>query len=468
MSAFVRPWTGGSEILGRSYCNNYAQVDLGFPGGFREDSGEGRPGRPEPQKGRKKMPAMPNPSTSDFVEEVELQGHIIDSLLLPKVLDEILTRGGSYVLKDIRIGQRQDDPSYARIEVRAASSGALHEILDLIHDHGAVPTTAQDCTAVAADVDGAFPENFYSTTNHRTQVRLHGEWIDVEDQEMDCGIILDPEGGAARCIPMAPVRKGDLIVVGRKGLRVFPGEATARHNLFEFMASPVSSEKPKGVTVREIAAAMRRTREGGDKILAVLGPAVVHTGSVEHICRLIRADYLHILFAGNALATHDIEQALYGTSLGVSLDRGLPAEEGHEHHLRAINTIRRRGGIRNAVAQGVLKSGIMYECIRHQIPFVLAGSIRDDGPLPEVVTDVLEAQQQMRDLIRGVGFCLMVATALHSIATGNLLPAWVKVACVDINPATVTKLSDRGSTQTVGIVTDAEPFLRALVNELGI
>jgi lysine-ketoglutarate reductase/saccharopine dehydrogenase-like protein (TIGR00300 family) len=232
------------------------------------------------------------------------------------------------------------------------------------------------------------------------------------------------------------------------------------------MASPVSSEKPKGVTVREIAATMRRTRESGDKILAVLGPAVVHTGSVEHICYLIRNGYLNVLFAGNALATHDIEQALYGTSLGVSLDRGLPAEEGHEHHLRAINTIRRLGSIKNAVAKGVLKTGIMYECVKHNVPFVLAGSIRDDGPMPDVITDALEAQQKMRDLIRGVGFCLMIATALHSIATGNLLPAWVKVACVDINPATVTKLSDRGSIQTVGIVTDAEPFLRALVNEL--
>jgi lysine-ketoglutarate reductase/saccharopine dehydrogenase-like protein (TIGR00300 family) len=211
---------------------------------------------------------------------------------------------------------------------------------------------------------------------------------------------------------------------------------------------------------------MRRTREAGEKILAVLGPAVVHTGSVEHICRLIRGGYLNVLFAGNALATHDIEQALYGTSLGVSLDRGLPTEEGHEHHLRAINTMRRLGGIRRAVERGVLKSGIMYECVQHHIPFVLAGSIRDDGPLPEVVTDMLAAQRKMREEVRGVGFALMVATALHAIATGNLLPAWVKVACVDINPATVTKLTDRGSIQTVGVVTDAEPFLRALVSEL--
>jgi lysine-ketoglutarate reductase/saccharopine dehydrogenase-like protein (TIGR00300 family) len=401
-----------------------------------------------------------------FVEEIEIQGHIIDSLILPKVLDEILTHGGSYVIKDIRIGQRQTDASHARIEVRADSGEKLHEILDAIHDHGAAPVTVRDCQTVAADMDGAFPEGFYSTTNYRTQVRLGGEWIDVEDQEMDCGILVDSEGTAARCVPMADVRVGDHIVVGRHGLRVFPAETTARQNLFEFMASPVSSEKPKGVTVREIAAAMKRTREAGEKILAVLGPAVVHTGSVEHICHLIRSGYLNILFAGNALATHDIEQALFGTSLGISLDRGLPMEEGHEHHLRAINTIRRLGGIRRAVERGALKSGVMYECIRHNVPFLLAGSIRDDGPLPEVITDVLEAQRRMREMIHGVGFCLMIATMLHSIATGNLLPAWVRVACVDINPATVTKLTDRGSMQTVGVVTDAEPFLRALVAEL--
>ncbi len=400
------------------------------------------------------------------VEEVEIQGHIIDSLILPKILDEILTRGGSYILKDIRIGQRQADPSYARVEVRATTAESLQEVLASIHDHGAVPTVVSDAHVVPADMDGAFPEDFYSTTNYRTQVRLGGDWIDVEDQEMDCGIIVDPEGAAARCLPMIQVRKGDGIVVGRNGIRVFPAETMPRHSLFEFMASPVSSEKPKGVTVREIAAAMRRTREAGDKILAVLGPAVVHTGSVEHVAWLIRSGFLHVLFAGNALATHDIEQSIYGTSLGVWMDRGLPAEEGHEHHLRAINTVRRLGSIRAAVEKGVVKDGIMYECIRKQIPFVLAGSIRDDGPLPDVITDVLVAQQQMRELIRGAGFCLMVATALHSIATGNLLPASVKVACVDINPATVTKLSDRGSVQTVGIVTDVEPFLRALVHEL--
>ncbi len=407
------------------------------------------------------------PISHPAVEEVELQGHIIDSLLLPKILDEILTRGGSYELKEIQVGQRQADPSYARIAVRAASEPALREILETIHDHGATPVAPNDCRWEPADLDGAFPDRFYSTTNHRTQVRIQGEWVDVQDQEMDCGIVIEPEKRQACTIAMANVRKGDRIVVEHDGLRVLPADTTARHSLFEFMTSAVSSEKPKGVTVRAIAAAMRRTREAGQKILAVLGPAVVHTGSVEHICGLIRRGFLNVLFAGNALATHDIEQAIYGTSLGVELERGLPAEEGHEHHLRAINTIRRAGGIRAAVDKGILKTGIMFECVKHDIPFVLAGSIRDDGPLPEVVTDVLVAQERMREQVRsGVGFCLMVATALHSIATGNLLPAWVKVACVDINPATVTKLTDRGSIQTVGVVTDAEPFLRALVAEL--
>jgi lysine-ketoglutarate reductase/saccharopine dehydrogenase-like protein (TIGR00300 family) len=401
-----------------------------------------------------------------FVEEIELQGHIIDSLLLPKVLDEILTRGGTYVIKDIVLGTRQTDPSHARIEVTATSPAQLDDILSAVHDHGAVPTSQKACEYESADMNGAFPERFYSTTNYRTQVRLGKDWIDVDDQEMDCGIVLDVAKRAARCLPMVHVKKGDAIVIGHQGVRVLPAEAAARHSLFEFMSSAVSSEKPKGVTVREIAATMKRTQAAGEKILAVLGPAVVHTGSVEHVCELIRLGYLDVLFAGNALATHDIEQALFGTSLGVWLDRGLPAEEGHEHHLRAINKIRRLGGIQAAVDQGILKSGIMFECIQHKIPFLLAGSIRDDGPLPEVITDSLVAQDVMREKIRGVGFCLMTATMLHSIATGNLLPAAVKVACVDINPATVTKLADRGSHQTVGVVTDAEPFLRALVNEL--
>ncbi len=405
--------------------------------------------------------------SAPHIEHVEMSGHIVDSLLLPKVLDAILSRGGRYHIETLRLGQRQDDPSFARIEILADTPEQLERILAEIHPHGAVPSHIADCQTFLADLDGAFPDGFYCSTNFRTQLRLKGEWIDVEDQEMDCGIVIDPEGAAARCVPMTAVRMGDRVVVGRQGTRVFPPEAEIRkHELFEFMASPVSSERPKAVSVREIAHAMRKTRSSGDKVLAVLGPAVVHTGGSELVAKLVQTGFVNVLFAGNALATHDIEQAFYGTSLGVSLDKGLPTDEGHEHHLRTINTIRRLGSIRKAVEIGKLTSGIMYECIKHDVPFVLAGSIRDDGPLPEVITDALEAQDAMRRLIPGIGFCLMVATTLHSIAVGNLLPAWVKVACIDISPATVTKLMDRGSTQTVGIVSDAEPFIRSLVAEL--
>jgi lysine-ketoglutarate reductase/saccharopine dehydrogenase-like protein (TIGR00300 family) len=339
-------------------------------------------------------------------------------------------------------------------------------------------------------MDGAFPEGFYSTTNQRTEIRLQGNWIEVTDQEMDCGIVVAEAGsreqGAgskekssslqapssplpapfARCVPMIDVCRGMQIVTGHAGVRVIPVERTRVHSDFAFMSSGVSTEKPKGALVREIARDLVANRRGGGKTLVVGGPAIVHTGSVPAMCELIRGGYVDKLFAGNALATHDIEQALFGTSLGVHLADASIAEAGHEHHLRAINRIRRAGSIRAAVEQGALKSGIMYECVKQGVPFLLAGSIRDDGPLPDVITDVLDAQKQMRAAIRDVTFCLMIATMLHSVAVGNLLPAWVKVVCIDINPSTVIKLSDRGSFQTLGLVTDVEPFLRALVQEV--
>jgi lysine-ketoglutarate reductase/saccharopine dehydrogenase-like protein (TIGR00300 family) len=400
------------------------------------------------------------------VEDVEVSGHIIDSLILPKILDIITGYGGAFRIKQISIGQARSDPSYALIEVRAPSEQSLAEILEQIHDHGAVRTVGADCRLVEADLEGAFPEGFYSTTNQRTEIRLQGQWVPVEDQEMDCGIVVASDLKAARCVAMADVVRGQLIVVGHAGVRVFPYERSVEKQSFEFMNSAVSTEKPKGVAIRQIAVQMYQTRQDGGKSLVVGGPAIVHTGSGEHLCKLIRRGYVDKLFAGNALATHDIEQALFGTSLGVYLERGDIAEFGHEHHLRAINRIRRAGGIRQAVASGLLTKGIMYECVRQKVDFVLAGSIRDDGPLPEVITDVLAAQTEMRRHIREVSFCLMIATTLHSIAVGNLLPAWVKVVCVDINPTTVIKLADRGSFQTIGLVTDVEPFLRVLVQEL--
>ena len=416
-----------------------------------------------------------SPSSGDsselggVIEEVELSGHIIDSLILPKVLDEITSRGGRFNIHEVRVGQRRNDPSYARLDVAADTAETLDEILTQIGQHGAVPTQQQDCRPVPADMDGAFPEGFYSTTNQDTEVRIGGKWIPVDRQEMDCGIKVRDDGPRAVCVPMSDVKRGDAIVVGRAGVRVHPVQRNTGHrDVFSFMNSAVSSEKPKGVTVREIAAVMRKAREGEGKILVVGGPAVVHTGSREYFSQLIRNGYVNVLFAGNALATHDIEQSFFETSLGVSMVHGGPIEEGHEHHLRAINRIRRLGGVRQAVEQGVLNSGIMYECIRNGVPFLLAGSIRDDGPLPDVITDVVEAQRRMRDMVQDVTFALMIATTLHSIAVGNLLPARVKVVCVDINPATVTKLTDRGTFQTIGLVTDVEPFLRVLAQELGV
>jgi lysine-ketoglutarate reductase/saccharopine dehydrogenase-like protein (TIGR00300 family) len=402
----------------------------------------------------------------EFVEDVQVSGHIIDSLILPKILDLITAAGGAFKIKQITIGQARFDPSYALIEVQAPSSQLLGEILGQIGAHGAVPTAQQDCQLQNADMAGAFPEGFYSTTNQRTEVRVGGGWIEVADQEMDCGIAVDPAGAGARCVAMSDVELGMPLVVGHHGVRVFPQQRSSERQNFEFMNSAVSTEKPKGVAIRQVAQELFRTRASGGRTLLVGGPAIVHTGSVPHLCQLIQQGYIDVLFAGNALATHDIEQALFGTSLGVHLERGDLAEAGHEHHLRAINRIRRAGGIERAVETGLLTSGIMYECVRHGVDFLLAGSIRDDGPLPEVITDVLVAQREMRKKIQGVTFCLMIATTLHSIAVGNLLPAWVKVVCVDINPSTVIKLNDRGSFQTVGLVTDVEPFLRALVGEL--
>ncbi len=412
-----------------------------------------------------KQPASDS-SDSAQTMDVEISGHIIDSLILPKILDHITAADGSFKIKEISIGHARNDPSFARIEVAASSAARLEEILDTIADHGAVPVSSHDCRLVETDVAGAFPEGFYSSTNQRTEVRVDGQWIEVGGQEMDCGISVDEADKTARCVPMCEAALGQTFIVGHAGVRVFPHERAAQTQSFEFMNSSVSTEKPKGVAIRQVAAELVRAKQEGKKTVIVGGPAIVHSGSGVHLCRLLRQGYFHVLLAGNALATHDIEQALFATSLGVRLDCGDIVEAGHEHHLRAINRIRRCGGIRQAVDEGVLKSGIMYECIQNDIDFMLAGSIRDDGPLPEVITDALDAQTRMRELTRDAAFCLMIATTLHSVAVGNLLPAWVKVVCVDINPSTVIKLSDRGSFQTVGIVTDVEPFMRALAHEV--
>ena len=422
----------------------------------------------QPRQDSLRATLPPQPGEPAWAEEVvEVRGHIIDSLLLPKILDRVLQMGGRFEIRKCEIGTGRKDPSHAVLAVRAESAEKLSQIIADLLPHGAVPVDVGNVTTEPADLPGCFPDRFYCTTNQHTQVRINGRWVDVADQEMDCGITVDPVAQTARCIPMTEVTARQPIVVGYAGVRVIPVERPRGETAFSFMGSAVSSEKPRAASLAAVANAIRATRAAGKKVLLVGGPAIVHTGSGEQVSRLIREGWVQVLFAGNALATHDIEQALFGTSLGVSLVKGEPIEHGHENHLRAINTIRRLGSIRAAVEAGVLTSGIMYEAVQAQISVVLAGSIRDDGPLPDVITDTLAAQTAMRLAIHaGVGFALCVGTALHSIATGNLLPASVKLVCVDINPATVTKLADRGSFQTVGLVTDVEPFLRNLASNL--
>ena len=301
-------------------------------------------------------------TSGEAVETVEVSGHIIDSLILPKILDLITASGAAFNIKEISVGQARSDPSFALVEIHAPNEQRLAEILETIGDHGAVPTQSQDARLVTADIAGTFPEGFYSTTNQRTEVRLSGNWMPVADQEMDCGIVVG-DGNIARCIPMTAVAQGDLVVVGHAGVRVFPPERTSAAHSFEFMNSAVSTEKPKGVAIRQIARQLFEAKQSGSSAI-VGGPAIVHTGSGEHLCQMIRRGYVDCLLAGNALAAHDIEQSMFGTSLGVRLDRGDIVEAGHEHHLRAINRVRRAGSIAQAVEAGALTSGIMFECVK--------------------------------------------------------------------------------------------------------
>jgi lysine-ketoglutarate reductase/saccharopine dehydrogenase-like protein (TIGR00300 family) len=398
-----------------------------------------------------------------FSETIELRGHIIDSLILPKVLDEIITHGGNFKIGEIKIGENRVDQSFARIEVNSPTHEGLDDIVLRLRQHGAEVVEKKNARLVPAPADGVFPEDFYVTTNQQTFVQLDADEIEVQPAIMDSAIVVDRAARCATATKFYGVKKGMEVVVGHQGIRVVPRQrSTSRTDVFEFMASSVSIEKPKSAVIREMARELKRVRKEGGRILVVAGPAVVHTGAAEHLEQLIEWGYVDLLFTGNALAVHDIENALFGTSLGVFLEQGALADAGHENHMRAINAIRGAGGIAAAVERGILRRGIMYKCVQHGVDFVLAGSIRDDGPLPDVITDAIEAQQAMRAKIGGVSIALMMATMLHSNAVGNLLPATVKTLCVDINPGVVAKLTDRGTFQAVGLVTDVEPFLREL------
>ncbi|HZO94063.1 MAG TPA: TIGR00300 family protein [Candidatus Baltobacteraceae bacterium] len=400
--------------------------------------------------------------SSGRVRRIELRGHIIDSGIFNRVLG-ILTddERTAYVIEEFDSGQTKTEPSYARLRIESDDARVLDEIVEkLQRDTGAEVLDEGDVAVEPAPRDGVLPDDFYATTNYDTEVRVNGDWMPVANPEMDCAIVID-DGGALTVAP-SDVKEGDCVVVGHAGIRVSLPQRARRRAVFEFMASAVSSEKPRHALLGEVARELLAVRRAGKRVLLVGGPAIVHTGAGPYLAELIRDGYVDALYAGNALAVHDIESQFFGTSLGVNLHDAFPAEEGHVHHLRTVNRIRAAGGIREAIASGMLRGGIMYEAYVKNIPVVLCGSIRDDGPLPDVITDVVECQRAMRHYVPEIGMALMVCTLLHSIAVGNLLPATCKTVCVDINPASVTKLTDRGSHQTLGIVMDASSFLHEL------
>ena len=398
--------------------------------------------------------------------EIELEGHIIDSGVMTLVFDRIMDMGGEFEILTFNVGKQKTDTSYAHLRVTAPDDHLLDAILSELHRLGARAPEIGDVTLVPAEGDRILPKGFYSTTNHPTFVKYRDEWLPVERIEMDCHIVVDEKEVRAICTPIAKIKAGDAVVVSETGVRVVYPERPRKVSTFEFMHGTVSSERPSEALIAKIAREILKSKRKGEKIALVGGPAIVHTGAADALATMIREGYIDVLFAGNALATHDIEANLFGTSLGMNVKTGTLVTGGHKHHIRAISEIMRAGSIKNAVDQGLVTGGIMYECVKKDVPFVLAGSIRDDGPLPDTITDVVEAQDTMRRHIHDLGMVVMVGTLLHSIAVGNCLPSYVKTVCVDINPASVTKLMDRGTMQAIGVVSDAGTFLPLLCEQL--
>ena len=399
-----------------------------------------------------------------LAETVEAQGHLIDSHIMERIFDTVVEFGGRFEVEQFSIGRTNSDPSSLRLRVEASSQDQLERMMTQLLGLGCAPADQEEAELKPSAQDRCVPEDFYSTTNQRTLVRHRGRWIEVRNQRMDAMIVVRDHD--AECRRLRDVKAGDLVVTGTKGIRVVP-EAKERDRLaFAFMSNEISSERQVETAVSQTAAIMRQVREEGRKIVFVAGPVVVHTGGCGPLARLIRGGWMDALLAGNALAVHDIEAALLGTSLGVRTSDGRLEEHGHRNHMRAINVINHAGSIAKAVKSGRLTSGIMYECVKAKVPFVLAGSLRDDGPLPDVITDMNEAQDAYAAQLRDAGVVLCLSSMLHAIATGNMLPAWVKIVCVDINPAVPTKVSDRGTGQAVGVVTDVGLFLDLLARKL--
>ena len=402
--------------------------------------------------------------THAISEIVETEGHLIDSRLMTEIFDSVVKHGGSFEVLDFRIGRTNDDFSRLRMRIAAPDRSAMQDMLEELLTFGCRTTAESDAALQPAPTDGCAPDDFYSTSNHHTWVRHDGRWLEVERQRMDAAIVI--EGGRAMCRKLRDLRTGDSVVCFLDGIRVVPEFRERDRHGFAFMTGGISSERHVETSVERIAEMIREVKGSGGRTAFVVGPVVVHTGAAAYFCDLIRQRFVDVLLAGNALAVHDIEGALYGTSLGISLKTGVPVEGGHRHHMRAINAIRRAGGIRQAVASGLLTSGVMYECVTHNVPYVLAGSIRDDGPLPDTIMDLVEAQDRYAEALADVGIAVILSTMLHGIGVGNMLPSWIKVVCVDINPSVVTKLVDRGSAQTMGVVTDTGLFVHQLARSL--
>ncbi len=398
---------------------------------------------------------------------VELDGHIIDSGILETTFDIIMDMDGSFEVEEFTIGRHKTEKSYARLTVEADDDTQLQAIIHELHQNGANPTDPNDATVTPAPEDKVVPTGFYSTTNHPTDIRYEGEWIPVENIEMDCAVVIDPEEPRAYTKVLNAIEEGDHVVTGNTGIRVNPPERPrGQEGAFGFMQGGISSERPSESTIAKISTAIKETKREGGEVLAVCGPALIHSGAREDLADIVRDGYIDMLSIGNGFAVHDIERDLYGTSLGMDTESLNHPRKGHKHHIYTISEVIRAGGIEEAVEQGIVSSGVMYECVKNDVPFVIAGSIRDDGPLPDTITDAVEAQDAIREQAHRADLVLMLSTLLHSVAVGNCLPSTTRTVCVDISPATVTQLVDRGSAQAVGMVTDIGTFVPILADKL--
>ncbi len=405
-----------------------------------------------------------NNTPGPFHEVVEAQGHLIDSHIMERIFDSVVEYGGRFEVEQFRIGRTNAEPSQLRMRLETATREQMDQLLAQLLGLGCSPVDAGDADFRIVERDFCAPDDFYSTTNHRTLIRHAGEWLEVQNQRMDALIVL--REGRAACRKLREIRAGDRVVAGMRGIRVIP-ESKERDRLsFAFMTNGISSERQVETAVRQTGALMRHARESNQKIVVVAGPVVVHTGGAAPLAALIRGGWVNAILSGNALGVHDIECSLFGTSLGIRQSDGRQEEHGHRNHMRAINAIYHAGSIARAVEAGRLKSGIMYECVKAKVPFVLAGSLRDDGPLPDTITDMNMAQDAYAHHLHGAGLVLCLGSMLHSIAVGNMLPSWVKIVCVDINPAVATKVSDRGTGQAVGVITDVGLFLDLLARSV--